>query len=701
MKRLLLGSIGLVLLATTLVAASGEQILLVARDLVGHPLPGLRFSFDQVKSRKTNSSGITELDLPPKRPPGQQIKINLVSASKRSPDWFLVNPQINIPTDSDPAEIVLMSRSAFRQIAAEARDASRQGVSSQAELTMEERKRVLVEAAARHGLTAGQLETALRSFAETQDPKDKGIAAYLKGEFSQAEVLLSKAAEKKESDFIETLEYLGASQYEQANYHAAADTFRKAVALRGEDGGLINWLGLDLYKLAEWTEAESLLRRALAIDQKNFGPNHADVARDLNNLTQVLQATNHLAEAEPLMRRVIEICESSPGEDYPNLGTAVNNLARLLHDTNRLSEAEPLMRRALAMDEKRLGPDHPNVGRDLNNISAMLQDMNRFAEAEPLIRRALVIDEKHFGPDHPKVAVDINNLSQLLRATNRLAEAEILMRRVIVIFENSLGKDHPNVAVGLNNLADLLQTTNRLVEAEPLLRRALTIDEKSFGQEHPNVAIVLNNLAQLLQDSNRLAEAEPFMRRALAIDEKSFGQDHPSVATDLNNLAQLVQATNRLDEAEPLLRRALAINEKSFGAETPNTATTLILNNLALLLQNTNNLSLLQATSRLAEADLLVRRALTMDEKSLGPDHPDVARDLNNLAWLLQARGQLAEAEPLMRRALAIFLSFERRTGHEHVFGETTSNNYRRLLKEMGKTDTEIEAAIEGLGRSK
>jgi Tetratricopeptide repeat len=50
----------------------------------------------------------------------------------------------------------------------------------------------------------------------------------------------------------------------------------------------------------------------------------------------------------------------------------------------------------------------------------------------------------------------------------------------------------------------------------------------------------------------------------------------------------------------------------------------------------------------------LLRRALAIDEKSLGPDHPNVARDLNNLARLLKDTNHLSEAEALMRRALAI-----------------------------------------------
>lgn len=40
------------------------------------------------------------------------------------------------------------------------------------------------------------------------------------------------------------------------------------------------------------------LRRALAIDEASFGAEHADVARDLNNLARLLQDTNRLAEAE-------------------------------------------------------------------------------------------------------------------------------------------------------------------------------------------------------------------------------------------------------------------------------------------------------------------------------------------------------------------------------------------------------------------
>ena len=322
---------------------------------------------------------------------------------------------------------------------------------------------------------------------------------------------------------------------------------------------VMNQLAGLLYSKALHDQTEPLLRRALAIDEKSFGPEHPDVATRLNNLALLLRATNRLAEAEPLYRRALAIQEKSFGPDHPNVATGLNNLAVLLRATNRLAEAEPLYRRALAIDEKNFGPDHPNVAIRLNNLALLLRATNRRVEAEPLYRRALAIQDKSFGPDHPNVATCLNNLAGLLQATNRHAEAEPLIRRALAIDEESFGPDHPNVANRLNNLAGLLQETNRLAEAEPLMRRALAIDEKSFGPDHPNVGTCLNNLAGLLRATKRLGEAEPLYRRALAIDEKSFGPDHPNVAIRLNNLAQLLRATNRLAEAEPLMRRTVAI----------------------------------------------------------------------------------------------------------------------------------------------
>ena len=51
----------------------------------------------------------------------------------------------------------------------------------------------------------------------------------------------------------------------------------------------------------------------------------------------------------------------------------------------------------------------------------------------------------------------------------------------------------------------------------------------------------------------------------------------------------------------------------------------------------------------------MCKRALNIREKVLGPNHPDVAKQLNNLALLCQNQGRYAEVEEYYERALEIY----------------------------------------------
>jgi tetratricopeptide (TPR) repeat protein len=55
-----------------------------------------------------------------------------------------------------------------------------------------------------------------------------------------------------------------------------------------------------------------------------------------------------------------------------------------------------------------------------------------------------------------------------------------------------------------------------------------------------------------------------------------------------------------------------------------------------------------------AQAEPLFERALTINEKALGPDHPDVATSLENLAALYRVTKRDKEAETLEKRAARI-----------------------------------------------
>ncbi|MGB6697833.1 MAG: tetratricopeptide repeat protein [Methylocella sp.] len=152
-----------------------------------------------------------------------------------------------------------------------------------------------------------------------------------------------------------------------------------------------------------------------------------------------------------------------------------------------------------------------------------------------------------------------------------------------------------------------------------------------------------------------------FLRRAKGID---------GFVAWLQAASRIVIDAGRYSSAAQWWRETLEAVEASLGPEHPDTAQSL--NNLALLLQNQGDL---------AGARPLHERALAIREKALGPDHPDTAASLNNLASLLRAQGDFAGARPLHERALPID---EKVLGPEHPDTATSLNNLAFLLRDTG-----------------
>ena len=123
-------------------------------------------------------------------------------------------------------------------------------------------------------------------------------------------------------------------------------------------------------------------------------------------------------------------------------------------------------------------------------------------------------------------------------------------------------------------------------------------------------------------------------------------------------------------EARAVLERALAIREKVRGPEHPDTAESLA--NLA-------HLFLVQGD--LAGGRALIERALAICEKVRGPEHPETALCLNSLAIVLQEQSDFSGARPLYERALAIS---EKVHGPEHTDTVQCIANLAQLLKAQG-----------------
>ncbi len=95
----------------------------------------------------------------------------------------------------------------------------------------------------------------------------------------------------------------------------------------------------------------------------------------------------------------------------------------------------------------------------------------------------------------------------------------------------------------------------------------------------------------------------------------------------------------------------------------------------------------LYRTGKYDRAVIVAKKALEVAEQNAGPDHPDVARSLNNLAALYDTQGQYAQAEPLYKRSLAIR---EKALRPDHPDVATSLENLAALYRAT-KRDKEAE----------
>ena len=89
--------------------------------------------------------------------------------------------------------------------------------------------------------------------------------------------------------------------------------------------------------------------------------------------------------------RAVAILEKVRGPEHPDVAAELNNLAEILQEKGRYADAEPLMKRALTIQEKSLGPRHPDVATSLNNLAVLYEYQHRYFLAAPLLLRALAI----------------------------------------------------------------------------------------------------------------------------------------------------------------------------------------------------------------------------------------------------------------------------------------------------------------------
>ena len=217
-----------------------------------------------------------------------------------------------------------------------------------------------------------------------------------------------------------------------------------------------------------------------------------------------------------------------------------------------------------------------------------------------------------------------------------------------------------NDRLRINTLLELGQAhigAGDLAGAEAPLQEALHLSQNSFGATSQESGRALWILGRLRHQQGRFSEAKDLYKRALGISESTLAPQS-DVSAELDDLAQIYAREQQWALAKQTYERALEVDRRVLGDDHPRVA--MHLHNLAVVAQNMGDLKL---------AEELYVDAIHRKEHVYGAGDPQTADAIDNYGLLLHREGRLAAAEPLLRSALAMTLS--------HIWAEPLQSGLR------------------------
>jgi tetratricopeptide (TPR) repeat protein len=151
----------------------------------------------------------------------------------------------------------------------------------------------------------------------------------------------------------------------------------------------------------------------------------------------LLYERHQFDEAEALVSRALDIDSRRLGHDHAELVTHLNLLGLIAKETGRYSDAELHLKRALSIDES-AGLGHPWATTHVSNLACVMEELERFVEAEGFYRRAVNLTEAHLGPYDLALVVPLRDHARVLRILGRVPEAHEQEERAKEIEEAGL-----------------------------------------------------------------------------------------------------------------------------------------------------------------------------------------------------------------------------------------------------------------------
>lgn len=387
--------------------------------------------------------------------------------------------------------------------------------------------------------------------------------------------------------------------------------------------------------------AREALERIEPLARARGGPR--DVARVLVVLGEEQQRSGE-GEAALASFEKAHAYASESGDDPIAMAAALDAVEVLLEYEGSRASLRDWLRAAKVAYERQGRPASPEGVWVLLHESQVVDriegDRRRALE---LAHQALALAERLDAREHGTAATTRasthEQLADLYFSAGDLEAAEIHVRAVIEWLTRGLGADHPVTRDRHSYIADVLAARGELEKAQAALGTALA-GARAGGEGHAtSVALLLIKSSTNHRRLGRHAQAVKLAQEALDMLQ-SRGASAELVVEAMAELAIAQQMSGDLEAAETTGERLVATLEAELGPEHPD---------LARALYNLAEVALSNGEHDRAEAHF--RRSLAIAEASLGPEAPPLAYPMSGLAEVAMLTGRREVANDLLDRA--------------------------------------------------
>jgi tetratricopeptide (TPR) repeat protein len=265
--------------------------------------------------------------------------------------------------------------------------------------------------------------------------------------------------------------------------------------------------------------------------------------------------------------------------------------------------------------------------------------------------------------DQPEIQASLmDTIGKVYTSLGLYDDARRMLEETVTLRRELPGIPAKDFAQSAFNLGNVLTEQAEYQRAEQIVQEALTVLHPTSPDKRQLRLDLTAALAELHVRTGQYDQAEPLLRRVLDERRTLLGDKHPKVAEAIEKLGFNLFDQGEFSEAADRLREALALRRTILG-DAPHPDIAKNMGDLALILVYLGDYD---------ESEKLYLEALEMNRRLYGDTHPAVAEIMVNLADLYATLGELDQAETMYLDALDMMKQV---LGEEHPHIAITMKN--------------------------